>query len=126
MNSMPCMQLRRPGRRAGVALVIVLGMLVLIAVLIVAFLSSVSVELQSAKSYASESDARALADSAVNIVISQIQDATSAPALAWASQPGMIRTFDNTGSAVTAYKLYSSCQLRVNGAFDANSNVSKE
>src|SRR3954471_18916677 len=96
MNSMPCMQERGPARRAGVALVIVLGMLVLIAVLIVAFLSSVSVELRSAKSYASESDARGLADSAVNVVISQIQDATCTPSLAWASQPGMIRTYDST------------------------------
>ncbi|HSI10778.1 MAG TPA: Verru_Chthon cassette protein A [Chthoniobacter sp.] len=126
MNCTPHTPERRPVRRAGVALVIVLGMLVLIAVLVVAFLSSVSVELRSAKSYASESDARGLADSAVNIVISQIQDATCTPTLAWASQPGMIRTYDSTGDATTAYKLYSSNQLRVEGAFDANAHLSKE
>lgn len=113
-------------RRKGVALVIVLGMLVLVAVLIVAFLSSASLELRSANSYASESDARALADSAVNIVLSQIQDATSNSSLAWASQPGMIRTYDNTGSETTAYKLYSSNQLRVDGDFDAIANLSTE
>ena len=123
MNPMQCVPRRH---RTGVALVIVLGMLVLIAVLVVAFLSSVSLELRSAKSYASESDARALADSAVNIVISQIQDATSTPALAWASQPGMIRTYDNTGTEATDYKLYSSNKLRVDGGFDANANLSKE
>jgi uncharacterized protein (TIGR02600 family) len=126
MNSPQRMHTSCPARRAGVALVIVLGMLVLIVVLIVAFLSSVSVELRSAKSYASESDARALADSALNIVISQIQDATCTPSLAWASQPGMIRTYDSTGAATTAYKLYSSNQLRADGAFDANANLVKE
>jgi uncharacterized protein (TIGR02600 family) len=107
--------------------VIVLGMLVLVVVLVIAFFSSISTELQSSKSYASGTDVRTLADSAVNIVISQIQDATAASgtstsssggvySLAWASQPGMIRTYDNSGNLVTAYKLYSSNQLRVSGS----------
>ena len=120
-------------RRSGVALVIVLGMLVLVAVLVIAFLSSVATELKSAKSYASGSDARQLADSAVNIVISQIQDATTTPTLAWASQPGMIRTYDNTGAAVAAYKLYSSGLLQINSSstppintFNPIANLSNE
>ena len=121
---------RRPGlpqRPApGFALVVVMGMLVLVAVLVVAFLSSVSTELQSAKSYADGSKARSLADSAVNIVISQIQDATANPHYAWASQPGMIRTYDDKGDAVAAYKLYSSPQLRVSGAFNPLTNLSLE
>jgi uncharacterized protein (TIGR02600 family) len=112
--------------KRGVALVLVLGMLALIAVLVVAFLSNVTTELQSAKSYASGTDARGLADSAVNIVISQIQDATSTGTLAWASQPGMIRTYDNTGAAVAAYKLYSSNVLRPQGGYDAAGNVANE
>jgi len=121
---------------SGIALVIVLGMLVLVAVLVIAFLSSVSTELQSSKSYASGSDARALADSAVNIVISQIQDATAASGtsattgnpyvLAWASQPGMIRTYGDDGNPVTAYKLYSSGTLRVSGSYNPVSNLSTE
>jgi len=103
---------------SGIALVLVLGMLALIVILMVAFLGSVSSELKSAKTYASGLDAKSLADSSVNIVISQIQDATAQPRLAWASQPGMIRTYDNTGAPVAAYKLYSSDRLRVDGAFN--------
>jgi len=110
---------------SGVALVIVLSMLALMAILIIAFLSSVTTELRSAKSYAGGNDARSLADTAVNIVISQIQDATSTPANAWASQPGMIRTYDNTGAPVTNYKLYSSDNLRVTGTFNPNSGASQ-
>ena len=100
---------------------IVLGMLMLVLILVVAFFSSVSVELQSAKRYSSGADARALADSAVSLVISQIQDATTTPSLAWASQPGMIRTYDVNGGDVTAYKLYSSGTLRVSGGFPLTS-----
>lgn len=112
--------------RRGMALVIVLGMLVLVVILTVAFVSSVSLELQSSKKYATGSDARALADSAVSLVISQIQDATANPKLAWASQPGMIRTYDNQGNAVAAFKLYSSSQPRVTGAFHAIEQQSTE
>jgi len=108
---------------SGMALVIVLGMLMLVLILVVAFFSSVSVELQSAKRYSSGADARALADSAVSLVISQIQDATATPQLAWASQPGMIRTYDNTGAMTTAYKLYSSGTLRVTGTYDPSAEV---
>jgi len=115
-----------PRSASGFALVVVMGMLVLVAVLVVAFLSSVSTELQSAKSYADETKARSLADSAVNIVISQIQDATATPEYAWASQPGMIRTYDDTGEAVAAYKLYSSGQLRVGGSYNPIANFSAE
>ncbi|HSJ01051.1 MAG TPA: Verru_Chthon cassette protein A [Verrucomicrobium sp.] len=104
--------------RKGLALVIVLPLVALVTILVVAFLSSVSTEFQSAKNQGYSADARILADSAVNIVISQIQDATGSPSLAWASQPGMVRTYDNTGAPTAAYKLYSSSELRVAGAFD--------
>ena len=93
----------------GIALVVVLAFLVLISVLIVAFLTSVSTELTSAKSFASGTNARQLADSAVQTVMGQIRDATTKdPKQAWASQPGMIRTYDSTGDPVSYYKLYSS------------------
>lgn len=129
--------LRFPGSR-GVALVVVLGMLVLVLVLVVAFLSSVSVELQSAKKYSGGADARTLADSAVSLVISQIQDATagyeedpggnpiSGRPVAWASQPGLIRTFVESGSAYRAYKLYSSDTMRVSGSFGPADSLGTE
>ena len=110
---------------AGVALIIVLCMLVLAAALVVAFLTSVATELRSAKSYAVGLDSRALADSAVNIVTSQIQDATAAATNAWASQPGMIRTYNSSGNLVMAYKLYSSDTMRT-GTFNPVTSVSTE
>jgi uncharacterized protein (TIGR02600 family) len=119
-------RISKSARRRGVALVVVLGMLVLVLVLVVAFLSSVSVELQSAKKYSGGADARALADSAVSLVISQIQDATTNPRLAWASQPGMVRTFDSSGAPTLAYKLYSSGTMRVSGSYSPIDNLGKE
>lgn len=118
-------QQRRKDAR-GVALVVVLGMLVLVLVLVVAFLSSVSVELQSAKKYSGGADARALADSAVSLVISQVQDATANPRLAWASQPGMIRTYTGSGVLDTAFKLYSSGSMRITGAFNPIDSLGTE
>ena len=95
--------------RRGVALVIVLAFLVLISVLVIAFFSSVTAEFASAKSYAFGANARQLADSSVQTVMGQIRDATTKGAkVAWASQPGMIRTYDDSGEPVSYYKLYSS------------------
>jgi len=101
-----------------VALVIVLACLVLLAALVIGFFTQVSTELKSAKSYAEGSNARLLADSALNLAIGQLQLATGSASDAWASQPGLIRTFDTSGKPVAAYKLYSSDQLIVNGPFD--------
>ena len=99
---------RRPSS-AGVALVLVLAFLVLISVLVVAFLSTVTTELTASKSSAAGVNARQLADSAVQAVMGQIRDATTKGSkLAWASQPGMIRTYDDAGEPVGFYKLYSS------------------
>src|SRR5438874_118205 len=100
----------------GVALILVLGFLLLITGLIVAFFTSVTTELSSSKTYANGATAKQLADSAVQAVIGQISLATSGSANqpnAWASQPGMIRTYDNTGAPLDYYKLYSSDNLVV-------------
>lgn len=112
--------------RRGLALVVVLPLIALLTILVVTFLASVSTEYQAAKSQEYSSDARMLADSAASMVVTQVQDATSAPSLAWASQPGMIRTFNATGNASAAYKLYSSGQMRVEGAFDPVSRLADE
>ena len=53
-------------------------------------------------------NSRQLADIATQSVIAQIQQATTqGPTVAWASQPGMIRTYNNRGTASGWYKLYS-------------------
>ncbi len=102
-------------RRAGVALVLVLGMLVLLMVLVVAFFTRVTTEVVGAKASASNLRSRQLAASAVQLVQGTITNATEpreTTTTAWACQPGMIRTFGTGTSASSApykyYKLYSS------------------
>ncbi len=106
---------------AGIALVIVLAFLVLLSGIVVAFFSSVGTELSSSKTAADTANTRQLADSAVNVVMAQMVDATkkqdtSSQNLAWASQPGMIRTFDSSGKPKNFFKLYSSDKMVVDGS----------
>ena len=105
-------------RENGVALVLVLAFLVLISALVIAFFSSVTKELSGSKTYASGASTKQLADSTVQIVIGAIGQATSgSTSVAWASQPGMIRTYGDSvsGSAsatpLAFYKLYSSDKM---------------
>jgi len=102
----------------GFALVLVLCALVLLTMLIVAYLSSVGTELQSSKNYASGAQTHQLADTALNLVIAQIKEATSGTNRVWTSQPGMIRTYDTQGALDKMYKLYSSNQWRTSGSFN--------
>ena len=124
--------IRKPsgGRLQGAALVIVLAFLVIITGLVVAFLSSVTNEATATSASAAAVTTHTLADAAVQLTIAQIRDATAgfahnsdgslntASAVAWASQPGAIRTWgtnpyaSNGGGAgfaggATIYKLYS-------------------
>jgi uncharacterized protein (TIGR02600 family) len=116
----------QPAQR-GIALVIVLAFLVLIAGLMIAFFSNVSTEFSSARSFADGVTTKQLADSAVNVVMGQIREATALEGGAWGSQPGMIRVYGTAGTTPGAalqpsdklhslYKLYSSEQLLVSGA----------
>ena len=121
--------------QSGVALVIVLAMLVLITALVMAFFSSVTTDFSSSRAYANGENAKQLADSAVNVVMAQIKDATAgfvtdstgtpdtSKRLAWASQPGMIRTWDDSGNAYKVFKLYSSDNMSLaGGAFDPSTD----
>ena len=106
-------------RRTAIALVLVLAFLVLISVIVIAFFSSVSTELVASRVVANSATTHQLADSAVNVVMAQMVDATkgqgSSEFLAWASQPGMIRTFDAAGKPRAFYKLYSSDKMTIAG-----------
>jgi hypothetical protein len=100
---------------SGVALIIVLGFLVIISALAVAFFTSITTENKASRNFAAGITTQQLADSAVQIVIGQIADATTrginpggAGTEAWASQPGMIRVFDSFGQPDAYYLLYSS------------------
>jgi hypothetical protein len=107
-------------RKSGVALVLVLGFLVIITALAVAFFSSVTTELRASRNFQGNVNTRQLQEAVVNLVEGQIRQATSVSVsdnttqnVAWASQPGMISTFgDGNGNAASTalanYKLYSS------------------
>src|SRR5687768_10684340 len=83
----------------GVALVIVLSVLLLMSALLVAFMGRVSSERVSQRAASASFEARQAYESAVNLVISQIRDATKDDTglVGWASQPGAIRTFRSGG-----------------------------
>lgn len=105
-------RVRHSASSTGTALVIVLASLIFLSALALAFFAAVGTDLKSSKAYADGLSARFLADSAANLVMAQIKTATAGSgatndAMAWASQPGMIRTFDSGGDLVRAYKLYS-------------------
>lgn len=109
--------------RRAVALVIVLAMLVLMSGLLVAFMSTVSTERAAASAATSGFEARQAAESAVNLVISQIRDATKdvSGEMGWASQPGVIRTFDSNGLDGTVFKLYSSDEMQRSSLYEPGS-----
>ncbi|MEP6668911.1 MAG: Verru_Chthon cassette protein A [Chthoniobacter sp.] len=119
---------------SGVALIIVLGFLVIISALAVAFFSSVNTELKASRNFAAGVTTRQLADSAVQLVMGQISAATMRGVdvngdgmgnEAWASQPGMIRVYGSNlgvGAGSTAsnradafFKLYSSDKMILTG-----------
>ena len=94
----------------GAALVIVLSCLVLLAALALGLLARVESDRINSSAYRGSTLSRNLAEYAINVVMTQISAATKAdPTLAWASQPGAIRTYSATGpNLVNIYKLYSS------------------
>lgn len=92
----------------AVALIIVLAMLVLLSGLVVSFMTSVGNERAASVVANNQVTSRQIADSTVNLVISQIREATSqsgadtSTPTTWASQPGAIRTLSGSvGSAKT-------------------------
>lgn len=106
-------------RRRAVALIVVLAVLALLSTLLVAFMGKVGTENVAARTVARTVEAKQAYDSAVNLVISQIRDATRTDGtLAWASQPGVIRTFNAaaTNQDVMVYKLYSSDRMQLSAA----------
>ena len=98
----------RSRAQRGAALLLVLACLLLITTLIVGLLLNSQYNLKSSKLYADGSSVKTLADSTISLVMAQIQQATSnGTTVAWASQPGMIRTYDNTGMPLVDYRLFS-------------------
>lgn len=114
----------RSRRPKGVALVLVLGVIVLVTVLMAGFMAKSRTERFAAAGYRASAEARQLGDLAVNLVQGQINHATTQGSrVAWASQPGMIRTFDTSGKLVAAYKLYSASNM-ISQSGDVSADIS--
>jgi len=100
-------------------LVIVLICIALLSVLILSFLIGARTEAASSKQYLTSSEVQNLASSALNFAMGQVALGAAATnnAISWASQPGMIRNYNNSGtSAIALYKLYSNSQMVITGA----------
>jgi len=123
------------GNRRGIALVSVLAVLILLTVLVVAFLMRAEVARTSSANYRATTSTRLLADTVVNLVQAEINDATSygtstvnagaTPPYTWASQPGAIRVYDSSGTGTGAsldlqkiYRLYSAPSLTTSNITD--------
>ncbi|MFA6176229.1 MAG: Verru_Chthon cassette protein A [Phycisphaerae bacterium] len=91
---------------------IVLSLVVLMTMLSVTFFISVSGETTASRHQSEASKAQQLAMSAAQMIMAQIKAASTAtkagtgPAVAWTSQPGLLRTFTPSGPS-TVFKLYS-------------------
>lgn len=104
-------------KRSASALLLVLGMIVLVSVVVLAFFSAATTERTAAHTQANSEAARNLSNNALQFAMAQISDGTKggtalAP-LAWASQPGMIRTYGTSGNPQRYHKLYSAQNMTV-------------
>ncbi len=131
-----------PGPRRAVALVLVLAFVLIISALIIGFFGSASSARRDVAGYEADLTARQLSDIATNVVIGQILDATkswevpattatgkgSGARLTYSTQPGMVRTYDSSGKAGRAYKLYSSATMvtQPGSEWIATANLSSE
>lgn len=105
-------------RHKGLALIIVLSMLALSTIVILAFLSVADTEHKGTMTYSSSQTARRLADTAVNVVVAQIQAGTEqdTPIVltgreTHATQPGAVRKYSEQGAFVAGYKLFSDDEM---------------
>ncbi|HSJ01493.1 MAG TPA: Verru_Chthon cassette protein A [Verrucomicrobium sp.] len=115
----------------GIALIMVLSSIAIVAMLVLAFLMMARGEQRSAAAFSDIVDARNLADLPVNLAIGQIRRATEQNGMTktWASQPGMIRVFGTEPDALVSnaraktlalYKLYSDDTMVVTPSGGAN------
>ena len=127
----PAIKLQSKGRpiagkkQRGIALITVVAILAVLTVLSIAILTLAGNELRSARSYSDSVRTRQLSELVTSLVIGQIREATrtdrkvggglfgGGTIALWASQPGMIRTFEDEGKLLRAYKLYSSAKMTI-------------
>jgi uncharacterized protein (TIGR02600 family) len=111
--------------RRGVALICVLTVLVLLTILVVGFLIHARNTSTAVNYYRATAGTRMLADTAINLVQAQINQATDQGdnTHAWASQPGAIRVFNDSGELTQVRRLYSAATLTSSDANALQSDV---
>jgi len=109
--------------KRGIALISVLTVVTLATILVLTFFTLARNELVASVNYSDGLHAKALSETAVNMVIGQIRRATEPQSnvpQAWATQPGAIRTYNGlSGVFEKGYKLYSSSTMVETGAGSA-------
>ena len=112
----------KPSRRRAVALILVLAFTVLVAASVLGFFATATSARREAGSYESGIAVRQLSEMVTSVVMGQIADGTrsweippvsasakgSGARLTYSTQPGLIRTYTDTGEAGRIFKLYSS------------------
>jgi uncharacterized protein (TIGR02600 family) len=113
----------RRQRTSGTILVMTLVALAVMLVLLLALLQGVSHQMRGAQVDASLAREQLLADSAVQLVIGQVEEASSQTNQAWISQPGLLRTYGTNAvrTPTACYKLYSTPTLA--GMVDTSGNL---
>jgi len=98
---------------SGTVLIMTLAAMAVMMILLLALFQGVSHQIRGAQGDASLARETMLADSAVELVIGQVEQASAQTNQAWISQPGLLRTYStNAVRAPTAcYKLYSTASL---------------
>ena len=98
---------------SGMVLVMTLVALAVMLILLLALFAGASHQIRGAQGDASLAREKILADSAVALVIGQIERASTQTNQAWISQPGLLRTYAATATRTptACYKLYSTASL---------------
>ena len=115
---------RKNARRAGSALLLILGCVALMTILIISFFASARNEFSTSSFYAKGVNTKLLSENVINLVETQLRegarstDIVSKASVAWASQPGMIRTYDTSGNPYKYFKLYSWDNMVGTGQFN--------
>ena len=94
-------------------LIMALGALAVMTILLLALFQGASHQIRGAQSDATLAREKMLADSAVALVIGQIQQASTQTNQAWISQPGLLRIYSTNAvrTPTACYKLYSTSTL---------------
>jgi hypothetical protein len=108
---------RPPRREAAFALVLVLAMVAMMTMLIVALMTLSQNQTNESAVDAAKVRAEFLAQSAVNVALAQLRDATSqvfsdGTPMPWTSQPGGIRVHNMDGSLNRLFKLYTADSMQ--------------